>query len=156
MAKTTSKGTTKKTDKQLKPFQLGLTGRLLSSVNSTRIVTVGAGDTQTKATTIDNFKSLKNLRYTDNGIRGIRGMTKINSTALSTHPKIKHVHQYKESSQHILAQTYNSAETESKIYRNDTTVPNTGDFNATALHTDASGAGKGRFDNCTLDGLFYC
>jgi hypothetical protein len=156
MAKTTSKGTTKKTDKELKPFQLGLTGRLLSSVNSTRIVTVGAGDTQTKATTIDNFKSLKNLRYTDNGIRGIRGMTKINSTALSTHPKIKHVHQFKESNQHILAQSYNSGDTQSKIYRNDTTVPNTGDFNATALHTDASGAGKGRFDNCTLGRVVYC
>ena len=156
MAKTTSKGTTKKTDKELKPFQLGLTGRLLSSIDSSRIVTVGVGDTQTKATTIDNFKSLKNLRYTDNGVRGIRGMTKINSTALSTHPKIKHVHQYKESSQHILAQTYNSAETESKVFRNDTTIPNTGDFNATALHTDASGAGKGRFSNCSLGRVVYC
>ena len=157
MAKTTSKGTTKKTDKQLKPFQLGMTGRLLSAINSVRIVTVGGGSgTTEKATTIDNFKTLKNIRYTDNGIRGIRGMTKINSTALSTHPRIKHVHQFKESTQHILAQSYNSGETQSKIYRNDTTVPGTGDFNATALHTDASTAGKGRFANCLLGRVVYC
>ena len=96
------------------------------------------------------------MRYTDNGIRGIRGMTKINSTALSTHPKIKHTHQYKETNQHVMVQSYNSGETQSKIYRNDTAIPNTGDFNATALHTDASGAGKGRFANCYLGRVVYC
>jgi hypothetical protein len=157
MAKTTSKATTKNTDKELKPFELGLTGRLLSSVNPTRIITGTTGGPSGEATpaTIDNFKSLKNLRYTDNGIRGIRGMTKINSTALSTHPKIKHVHQYKETNQHVMVQAYNTAETQSKIYRNDTAIPSAGDFTATALHTDASGAGKGRFANCYLGRVVY-
>ena len=162
MAKTTSKGTKKQSDKELKPFELGLTGRLISSVDPTRIVTGATGGKSGYAegspATIDNFKSLKNLRYTDNGIRGIRGMTKINSTALSAHPKIKHVHQYKESTttHHTLVQAYNSGGTQSKIYRNDTAIPSAGDFTATALHTDASGAGKGRFANCYLGRVIYC
>ena len=162
MAKTTSKGTKKQSDKELKPFELGLTGRLISSVDSTRIVTGATGGKSGYAegspATIDNFKSLKNLRYTDNGIRGIRGMTKINSTALSAHPKIRHVHQYKESTttHHTLVQAYNSGGTQSKIYRNDTAIPSAGDFTATALHTDASGAGKGRFANCYLGRVIYC
>ena len=160
MAKTTSKGTKKNTDKELKPFEVGLTGRLLTSVNSARIVTgTKSGRIGQAEAVIDNYKSLKNIRYTDNGIRGIRGMTKINSTALSSHPKIKHVHQFEKTQpaeNHILAQAYNSGETESKVYRNDTAIPNTGDFNGTALHTDASGAGKGRFCNGYIGRLVYC
>ena len=116
------------------------------------------GKTDAKAV-IDNYKTLKNIRYTDNGIRGIRGMTKINSTALSAHPKIRHVHQFEKSQpaeNHVLVQAYNSGETQSKVYRNDTASPSTGDFTATALHTDASGASKGRFCNCYLGRLVYC
>ena len=160
MAKTTSRGTKKNTDKELKPFEVGLTGRLLTSVNSARIVTgTKSGKIGQAEAVIDNYKSLKNIRYTDNGIRGIRGMTKINSTALSSHPKIKHIHQFEKSQpaeNHVLVQAYNSGGTESKVFRNDTAIPGTGDFNGTALHTDASGAGKGQFSNCYLGRLVYC
>ena len=159
MAKTTSKGTKKNTDKELKPVEIGLTGRLLSSVNSVRLMTGTTGGKTDAKAVIDNYKTLKNIRYTDNGIRGIRGMTKINSTALSAHPKIRHVHQFEKSQpaeNHVLVQAYNSGETQSKVYRNDTAIPSTGDFTATALHTDASGAGKGRFCNCYMGRLVYC
>lgn len=140
-------------DKVLRKFQVGLTGKLITSTDPSRLILEQDGRTQ-----IDNFKSLKNIRYTDNGIRGISGMTKINTTALSSHPKIRAIHQFTKSQpveNHVLVQAYNSGETESKVFRNDTVIPNQGDFNATALHTDASGAGKGRFANGQLGRLLY-
>ena len=144
----------KQIDKKLTPFQVGLTGKLITSTDPSRLILEEDGGTQ-----IDNFKSLKNIRYTDNGVRGISGMTKINTTALTSHPKIQAIHQFTKSQpaeNHILVQAFNSGETESKVFRNDTAIPNQGDFNSTALHTDASGAGKGRFENSQLGKMVYC
>lgn len=142
-------------DKELEPFQFGLDGKLVTSVDPTRILTVSdSGETRQ-----DNFKSLKNIRYTDNGIRGVRGMTKINSTALSSHPKVRNIHHFSKSQpaeSHVLVHAFNSGLTQSKVFKNDTAIPNTGDFSGTALHTDASGSGKGRFENAQLGRMLYC
>jgi hypothetical protein len=148
------KNTKSNTDKKLKPFQFGLIGKLLTSIDSTRL-------SHEKQSTVidDNFKTLKNMRYHDNGIRGVRGMSKINSTALSTHPKIRNIHQFTKSQpaeNHIIVQAFNGALTESKVLRNDTAIPSTGDFSSTALHTDASGAATGRFASGRLGRLLYC
>lgn len=107
----------------------------------------------------DNFKVLKNLRYTDTSIKAIEGMTKVNTTALSTYLKVRNAIHFKKdqpSETHMLAQAYNSGETASQVIQNKTAIPNQGDFEATALHTDASGAGSGRFSLAPGGNVAYC
>ena len=130
----------KQIDKKLTPFQVGLTGKLITSTDPSRLILEENGGTQ-----IDNFKSLKNIRYTDNGIRGITGMSKINTTALSTQLKSRTVHHFTKSQpaeSHVLVQSFDTNIDNSKVFRNSTSIPNTGDFNATALHTDARTTGS--------------
>ena len=133
-------------DKSLVPINIPLTGRLKTSIDGTQL-------------TEGDFQLLSNMRYTDAGIRSISGMTKINTTALTSYPKIRSgIHFVKDqpSESHILVQAYNSAETQSRIYQNLTAVPGTGDFSATELHTDTSGAGLGRFSNAPDGCIIYC
>ena len=71
-------------------------------------------------------------------------MTKINSSALS-HPKIRNIFHFNKSvnkESHVMVHAFNSAQTESKVFRNSTAIPNTGNFNATALHTDTVATGS--------------
>lgn len=99
-------------DKELIPVQIGLTGKLVTAYDSTKLIA-----TKDNTTVAEYFKSLKNTRYTDNGIKGISGMTKINTSALSTHPKIRNIFQFQKAQpqeNHVLVQAYNSGETESK------------------------------------------
>tara|TARA_Y100000310_G_scaffold236502_1_gene239703 strand:+ start:19908 stop:23663 length:3756 start_codon:yes stop_codon:yes gene_type:complete len=128
------------TSKDIMPFQFSLTGKLITSVDPTRLILEDDG-----GTIKDNFKSLKNIRYTDNGIRGIRGMSKINSTALSTQLKARNIHHFAKSQpveSHVLVQAFDTNIDNSKVWRNSTSIPNTGDFNGTALHTDARTTGS--------------
>lgn len=95
-----------------------------------------------------NFKTLKNMRYIDGGLEGIAGYTKINTTALTTYLKGRSGFHFKKdqpAESHVLLQAYNTGLTASQVLRNSTAIPSQGDFNATALHTDATGAGLGRF-----------
>jgi hypothetical protein len=85
-------------------------------------------------------------------------MSKINTTALSSHPKISNGYHFKKeqpAESHILVQGFNAGETESKVFENKTAVPNAGDFEATALHTD-SGTGQGRFSEAPNGNVAYC
>lgn len=132
-------------DKPLKPKEMALDGRLITAVDPTMIGS--------------NFQELKNMRYTDTNPRAIKGMSKINTTALSSHPKISdgfHFKKEQPAESHVLVQSYNSGETESKVFENTTAIPNAGDFSATALHTDASGAGQGRFSDAPNGNVAYC
>lgn len=141
-------------DKELIPVQIGLTGKLVTAYDSTKLIA-----TKDNTTVAEYFKSLKNTRYTDNGIKGISGMTKINTSALSTHPKIRNIFQFQKAQpqeNHVLVQAYNSDETESKVFRNTTAIPSQGDFNGTALFTDTSGAGQGRFSIAPQGHIAYC
>lgn len=142
-----------KGDGDYSPFMMNLTGKLTKNGDQSRLM---YEDNNTLV--IDNFSELINIRYTDNGVRGVRGMSKINSTVLP-YPKVRAAHQYVKSQpaeSHIVAQAFNSGETESKVYKNDSVIPATGDFNGTELHTDASGAGTGRFSDSPLGRLIYC
>mgnify|MGYP004417313302 CR=1 FL=1 len=111
-------------------------------------------------TTIGNdFQSLINMRYADNNPVGIGGMTKINTTALTTYLKMRsgfHFQKYQPAESHILVQAYNTGLTASQVLQNTTAVPSAGDFSATALWTDSSGAGKGRFSDGPRGTLLYC
>lgn len=106
-----------------------------------------------------NYKTLKNLRYTDASLEGVAGYSKINTTALSTYLKIRsgiHFKKDQPDESHVIVQTYNTGLTASVIYQNETAIPSQGDFNATALHTDASGAGQGRFSKGPRGTVLYC
>lgn len=130
----------------LYPIDIGLNGKLITSIDPVQ----GAGV---------NFQTLKNLRYTPNGIKGILGMSKINTTALSSYPKIRsgiHFRKDTPAESHVLVQAYNSGLTEAKIYENETAIPSQGDFNATALHTDSSGASWGRWSKAPDGCIAYC
>lgn len=95
-----------------------------------------------------NFRTLKNMEYTDTHPRSVQGMTKANSTALTTYLKTRnafHFRKYQPSESHLLIQAYNTGETASQVLQNTTAIPSTGDFSGTALWTDSSGAGQGYF-----------
>jgi hypothetical protein len=69
-----------------------------------------------------DFQTLKNLRYTPVGIKGVRGMTKINTTAF-TYPDIKngfHFQKDRPVENHIIVQ--GNSGTNSRLVKNDGTV----------------------------------
>lgn len=131
-------------DKRLKSREMPLDGKLITSVDPTMIG--------------PNFQELKNLRYFDSNPRAIKGMSKVNITALSSHPKISNGFHFKKeqpAESHVLVQGFNAGETQSKVFQNTTAIPSAGDFEATALHTD-SGTGQGRFSEAPNGNVAYC
>lgn len=111
------------------------------------------------ATIGTNFRTLTNMEYTDTHVRGIRGMTKINSSALTTYLKVRNAfHYYKAQPQesHLMVQAYNDGLTASRILQNTTAIPNTGNFSATPLWTDSAGAGQGFFSDAPNGQVAYC
>lgn len=105
-----------------------------------------------------NFRTLTNMEYSDTHIRTIQGMTKINTTALSTYLKTRnaiHFRKYQPSESHLLIQAYNTGETASQVLQNTTAIPSTGDFSGTALWTDSTGAGQGYFSDAPNGQVAY-
>ncbi len=140
---------------QLVPFELHLDGRLVSNIDPAKIIS----GRNTQSPQISNFATLTNLEYTDAGIQSVQGMSKITTTRHDTHPKINNIFQYVKSNPsetHLLMQAYNSTEDQSRIYRFSTNTPTTGSITASALHTDASGAGDGRFSDAPIGHVVYC
>jgi hypothetical protein len=106
-----------------------------------------------------NYRSLINLRYIDGSLEGVNGYSKINTTSLATYPKIRSGFGFKKDQpveSHILVQAYNSTLTASQVYENTASVPSAGDFSATPLHTDASGADLGKFSQGPRGTVVYC
>ncbi len=105
-----------------------------------------------------NFRTLTNLRYTDTHVRGIQGMTKINSSVMNaTYLKTRSAFHFKKPGEsHVLAQAYNTGLTASQILENTTAIPSAGNFSATALWTDSSGSGRGRFSYAPDGQMIYC
>ena len=133
-------------DKERNPVPIPITGRWRTSVDGTQLF---EGD----------FQVLSNMRYTNAGIRSVSGMTKINPSTALTYPLIRAAYHFVKDEpleSHLLVQSWNTGETASKIYRNDTTIPSQGDFNATALYTESSGAGIGTFSNAPDGCVAYC
>lgn len=119
------------------PLALPLTGRLITGIDGTQIG-------------LDNFQVLKNMRYSKFGIKSISGMTKINTTA-TPEVAIANVFHYKKTNEsHLLV------EANGKLYKNDTTIPNAGNFTVAPIFTDSSGAGNSRFTLTSDAALVYC
>lgn len=108
----------------------------------------------------ENFSAMQNLRFAERCLEGVPGYTKINpDTALATYPKIRSGIQLTApftTKSRILVQAYNSALSASQILQNKTAVPIHGDFETAALHTDAAGAGLGRFCKWPGNQVAYC
>lgn len=107
----------------------------------------------------ENFQQLTNLRYTDISVASIGGMTKINTTALSSYPLVRNCFQFVKDNpteQHLLVQAYNSGETSSVILDNTTATPSQGDFGSTAVFTDSLGSGSGYFSLAPGNTIAYC
>lgn len=102
-----------------------------------------------------NFKTLQNIRYVDGGIEGTQGYSKINTTLIDgTYYKARSGYHFKKdrpTESHVLYQAYNYNGTKSKVYDNETSIPNQGNFNSVALHDDASyGTFTGQYGHNTL------
>jgi hypothetical protein len=106
-----------------------------------------------------NFTVMQNQRLRKQGTEGVQGYTKINPTALASYLKIRSgiqmVSPYTTKSR-VLVQAYNTGLTASKVLQNLTAIPDPGDFEAAAVHTDAAGAALGRFCKWPNNAIAYC
>ena len=105
----------------------------------------------------EDFRRLQNLRHTDASVKGIRGMSKVNTTPLSQNI-ISAFHFTKDlyGESHVVVQAENSAGTTSYLYTNDTAIGSAGDFVATPLFTEDADYGQGRFSEAPIGTVLYC
>ena len=107
----------------------------------------------------ENFKTLQNMRYTDLSIQGVSGYTKINTTALATHPRIRsgiQLQSTRDTRSYVLTQAYDSSLSSSAVFLNTASIPDQGDFNATVVHTDVAGSSLGSFAKGPSGSVVYC
>lgn len=109
-----------------------------------------------------NFKTLQNTRYGDGGPEGIQGYTKINTTALTAnYHNIRNGHQLRTEQtikSYVLVHATHTTCKESNaanIYENRTAIPDQGDFQGSALHTDLEGNLEGRFSDAPGGQIAY-
>lgn len=134
-------------DQELKPFQIAFTGKWKPALDGTQL---GEND----------FQTLTNMRYIDApGVKSIQGMTKINTTALTTYTKIKsgiHFRKENPSESHVLVQAFNSGETQAYVYDNTTAVPSAGSFSADTVFSDTASSDVGRWNEAPDGCVTYC
>lgn len=136
----------------LKIKEIPLNGRLITAKDSTLISKSDSSGNKY----IGNFSVLKNLRYNDWGIEGIKGMTKINSASFAD-SEVLNGFFYDKSFEFKSEQfTYVQATNAGSNYLFHSTVgpPNTDTFSS--IHTDASGAGTGYFSLAPQNQMVYC
>lgn len=97
-----------------------------------------------------NFSVLQNLRYRDGELQSVLGYSKITVNPHATYVKGRSGIQFYKTINALplnilLVHAYNAALSASAILVHTAGVPQTGDFNSLVLHTDAAGAGRGRF-----------
>jgi len=108
-----------------------------------------------------NYQQLTNMRYTQKGIEGVGGMTKINSNVMNaTYLKARSAIHFKKNQpaeSHVVAEAFNTGETTARILQNTTAIPSAGQFSATSLYSPStSAAGPGRFSLAPDGDLAYC
>lgn len=138
----------------LVPFQLPLDGRLISGLDPSKLI-----DTTGKTPQISNFATLTNMEYTDNGIRSVRGMTKITTSPLSSHPRINNIFQFVKSNPvetHIMVHASKADGSESVVFELATSTPNTGTVTPTILYSDSVATVTARFNNAPIGHVIYC
>lgn len=98
------------------------------------------------------LQDIQNVRRSGKRLEGVKGHSVINVDEISgdsSYPLPRNGFNFSKDDpvieNHILINSYNEAETASKIYQNKVIVPNSGDFESTELHTSASNATITRF-----------
>lgn len=112
-----------------------------------------------------NFTTLTNMRYADGHPEGMLGMTKINSTALTTYLKVReafHFRKAQPAESHVMAQSYDTGIAASIVIQNVTAIPTAGDFVGGAAATQlwpatgSSGVTAGQFSYAPNGQMVYC
>lgn len=125
--------------------EISLNGRLITSEDPTKIS--------------ENFQTLTNMRYTDDGIKGIGGNTKANASAISTQIHIQngfHFRKEQPAESHILVQATDTNDANPKILQKTDAVPATGNFSGTAVFTEDTAAGVTRFADAPNGQVVAC
>jgi hypothetical protein len=97
-----------------------------------------------------NFATMENLRYSDAGIEGVLGYSKINSATIMDPSFFKGragiflPNPYSGQSR-VLVQAKNTGLSAGVILENKTAIPSTGSFETTDVYTEAANAAQGRF-----------
>lgn len=108
----------------------------------------------------NGFQDIQNLRRDGKALVGVLGHEKLTTNKIdSTYYKPVSGWDFtKDNPQesHVLLRAFNSDRTASAVYQFKTAKPNKGEFETTALHTDTSGADKGRFSGAPGGQVAYC
>lgn len=129
-------------DKDLKIKTILLSGKLMTAESAVVVS--------------ENFTSLKNLRYHGPYKQGIKGMTKINSSAPVT-GLIKSGHHFRKSQpseSHVLAQAWPTTG-DKVIIQNTTAIPSAGNFSSTVLYTEDANAEIGLWSDAPNGAIAY-
>jgi hypothetical protein len=105
-----------------------------------------------------NFKTLTNMRYGENGVEGINGYASRLSNAIDTYVNVLsgiHFRTNRTNDSYVLVQAADGSGN-SVVLQNQTAIGNTGDFESTALHTDESANLQGRFSLGPSGVVAYC
>ena len=111
---------------------------------------------------IDDFglQDIQNMRRNGKHLEGISGDTKVNTTTINatySFPKnlfhFSKDNPYQES--HVMALMTNEAHSGGTIYKNDTAIPDAGDFSGASVWLDTPGAGLGRFSKAPGGRMAY-
>lgn len=115
-------------------LQFPLDGEWLSGVDQAKIG-------------VRNFSVLENMQYTDDGLEGVPGYSKINTTALTTNTNGRagiHLRTPHTVTSSVVVEVEDSTGS-GVIKENRTAIGSQGNFESTALFTETSGAGATRF-----------
>lgn len=107
-----------------------------------------------------NFKTLKNMRYTDTHPKMIGGHSILNATPLATYLKVRsaiHFRKQQPAESHVMVQAFNAGFTDYRIMQNITAVPGTGNFESTVLFTPSAGlTDRGYFSKAPDESVAFC
>jgi hypothetical protein len=107
----------------------------------------------------DNFSAMQNLRFGQKILEGVPGYSGINSNPRQDYPKIRsgiHFSSPTSGQSRCVVQAWNEDMSASAVLEQLALPPAPGDFEATPLHTDAAGAGLGRFALWPRNQIAYC
>uniref|UniRef100_A0A6M3XCL2 Putative structural protein n=1 Tax=viral metagenome TaxID=1070528 RepID=A0A6M3XCL2_9ZZZZ len=100
----------------------------------------------------ENFITLQNVRYDNNGLIGVKGYSKINTTQITASPELDTGFHFKKDNP---AETHVLVNADGTVYETSAAIPTSGAFTFNSLHTDASGAGLGRFSQAPFGHVAY-
>ncbi len=109
----------------------------------------------------NNFADLQNFRYTNSGLEGIQGYTRLTTTPLAR-PALRNGIHFRPTmsgvpTSIVLVQAFNAPLfTTSAVYQHLAIIPAAGDFAVTPLWTDSASAGLGRFAAAPDGNVVYC